>query len=77
MRLEWLPMAISDFNKIGYIAVDNPLAALEQSDEIDSQVTGLLANCNMGRPGRTNRTQELVIVRHPTLSPIGLLRRTS
>lgn len=57
MRLEWLPMAISDFNKIGYIAVDNPLAALEQSDEIDSQVTGLLANCNMGRPGRTNRTQ--------------------
>lgn len=66
MRLEWLPQALRDFDEIiDYIAEDNPLAALEQGDEIENQVAGLLDNRHQGRPGRIKGTRELVIVRTP------------
>lgn len=66
MRLEWLPQALLDFNEIiDFIAVDNPLAAIKQGDEIESQVAGLLANRYMGRPGRVKGTRELVVIRTP------------
>lgn len=64
MRLEWLPQALIDFNEIiDYIAEDNPLAAIEQGDEIETQVAGLLDNRHQGRSGRVKGTRELVIVR--------------
>lgn len=64
MRLEWLPQALIDFNEIiDYIAEDNPLAAIEQGDEIETQVAGLLDNRHKGRSGRVKGTRELVIVR--------------
>ena len=66
MRIEWLHQALDDFYEIvDYIAEDNPLAAVEQGDEIDSQVSGLLDNLHQGRPGRVKGTRELVIVRTP------------
>lgn len=66
MRLEWLPQALNDFDEIiDYIAEDNPVAAIEQGDEIESQVAGLLENRHQGRPGRVKGTRELVIVRTP------------
>ena len=66
MRLEWLPLALHDFDEIiDYIAQDNPVAAIEQGDEIESQVAGLLDNHLQGRPGRVKGTRELVVVRTP------------
>ena len=66
MRLEWLPQALNDFDEIiDYIAEDNPVAAIEQGDEIENQVAGLLENRHQGRPGRVKGTRELVIVRTP------------
>jgi len=66
MKLEWLPQALHDFDEIiDYIAEDNPVAAIEQGDEIESQVAGLLDNRQLGRPGRVKGTRELVVVRTP------------
>ena len=66
MRLEWLPQALRDFDEIiEYITEDNPIAAIEQGDEIEKQVAGLLNNRNQGRLGRVKGTRELVIVRTP------------
>lgn len=66
MRLEWLPQALNDFDEIiDYIAEDNPVAAIEQGDEIENQVAGLLDNRHQGRLGRVKGTRELVIVRTP------------
>ena len=51
MRLEWLSQALLDFDEIiDFIASDNPLAAVEQGDEIDRQVAMLLDNPDLGRP---------------------------
>jgi addiction module RelE/StbE family toxin len=69
MRLEWLHQAQNDFDEIiDYIAEDNPLAAVEQGDEIENQVAGLLDNRHQGRPGRVKGTRELVIVRTPYIA---------
>lgn len=66
MRLEWLPQALNDFDEIiDYIAEDNPVAAIEQGDEIENQVAGLLGHRHQGRPGRVKGTRELVVVRTP------------
>jgi len=66
MRFEWLPQALLDFSEIiDFIAADNPVAAIEQGDEIEGQVAGLLDNRHMGRPGRVKGTRELVVVRTP------------
>ena len=69
MRLEWLPQAQYDFDEIiDYIAEDNPLAAIEQGDEIENQVAGLLVNRHQGRSGRVKGTREMVIVRTPYIA---------
>jgi hypothetical protein len=39
MRFDWLPQALADFDEIiDYIAEENPDAAIQQGDEIDSQM---------------------------------------
>ena len=69
MRLEWLSQALLDFDEIiDFIASDNPLAAVEQGDEIDRQVAMLLDNPDLGRPGRITGTRELVVVRTPYIA---------
>lgn len=75
MIIEWLPAAQRDFDSIiDYIASDNPLAAIEQGDEIERQVTGLLEHRQLGRPGRVKGTRELVIVRTPYIAAYRLKR---
>ena len=74
MILEWLPSAQLDFEAIvDYIAADNPRAAIEQGDEIEHQVAGLLANRRCGRSGRVKNTRELVIVRTPYIAAYRIL----
>lgn len=69
MNLEWLPMALQDFDGIiEYIADDNPIAAIEQGDEIEQQVSALSANPRIGRPGRVKGTRELIIGRTPYIA---------
>lgn len=66
MKLVWLPRAISDRDaQLDYIAQDNPMAAIEQGDRIEHQVSQLFQNPEMGRPGREKGTRELVISRTP------------
>jgi toxin ParE1/3/4 len=62
--LVWLPSAdVTRYLQLDYIANDNPLAAIEQDEEIENQVDLLLEQPNMGRPGRVVTTRELVIGR--------------
>lgn len=66
MILNWLPAANDNrFEQLGYIAQDNPLAAIGQDEEIERQVNMLLQQPKMGRPGRLKGTRELVISRTP------------
>ena len=66
MILEWLPAAQRDFDDlIDYIADDHPIAAIEQGDEIEAQVSMLSDHPRMGKPGRVKGTRELVVVRTP------------
>ncbi|MBW6485133.1 MAG: type II toxin-antitoxin system RelE/ParE family toxin [Syntrophobacterales bacterium] len=66
MILEWLPTAQRDFDDlVDYIAADQPLAAIEQGDKIETQVSLLIDKPRMGRPGRVKGTRELVVVRSP------------
>ncbi len=69
MILEWLPAAEQDFaDLVEYIADDNPIAAIEQGNEIENQISLLIDHPQMGRPGRIKGTRELVIVRTPYLT---------
>jgi len=67
--IKWLPEAERDFIAIiDFIADDNPQAALEQGDEIEAQIGGLLDHRHRGRVGRVKGTRELVIVRTPYIA---------
>ena len=69
MIIEWLPAARRDFDSIiDFIAADNLLAAIEQGDEIELQITSLVEHRQLGRPGRIKGTRELVIVRTPYIA---------
>ena len=66
MKLRWLASAMASRDaQLDDIARDNPLAAVEQGDRIHGQVEPLLEQPNMGRPGRAEKTRELVIGRTP------------
>jgi toxin ParE1/3/4 len=67
--LSWLPIAINErYDQLEYIALDDPLAAISQDEEIELQ-TGLLATQpKMGRIGRVKGTRELVISRTPFIA---------
>lgn len=70
MIIEWLPAAERDFAMIvDFIAEDNPQAAIEQGDEIETQIAGLREYRQRGRIGRVKGTRELVIVRTPYVVP--------
>ena len=64
--IAWLPVAIRQrFEQLDYIALDNPLAAISQDEEIEHQVDMLMQHPHMGRPGRLRGTRELVSSRTP------------
>ncbi|MBC7963294.1 MAG: type II toxin-antitoxin system RelE/ParE family toxin [Steroidobacteraceae bacterium] len=75
MIIEWLPAAERDFNTIvDFIADDNPVAAIEQGDEIEQQIAGLIEHRQRGRAGRVKGTRELVIVRTPFIAAYRIKR---
>ena len=60
--LLWTPVArAAREDAIDYVAQDNPVAALEQLDEINRQSSLLGEHPLMGRVGRVRGTRELVI----------------
>ncbi len=69
MVIVWTPKARAEREAaIDYIALENPLAALDQLMEIEQQ-TGLLSSQpNMGRQGRVAGTRELVISGTPFIA---------
>ena len=66
MQLVWTPQARRQRQEaIDHIAQDNPRAALDPLDRIEQQTDTLLTYPELGRPGRTPGTRELVISRTP------------
>lgn len=66
MSIRWLPQAQRNrLEQLDYIAQDNPLAAINQDQEIERQISMLLTHPKMGRPGRVTGTRELVISSTP------------
>ena len=62
MIVEWSNPARDDLIAIAsYIATDDPVAALDVMDRIDSAVGRLADHPGSGRPGRISGTRELVI----------------
>jgi len=62
MRLEWTRLALRDLTEAGdFIALDNPQAAERMAERVREGVEFLLAQPNMGRPGRLAGTRELVV----------------
>jgi toxin ParE1/3/4 len=69
MYVSWTPRARAErAAAIDYIAQENPLAALDQLDEIEQQISLLATQPEMGRIGRVKGTRELVISRTPFIA---------
>lgn len=52
MILSWLPTAINErYDQLDYIALDDPLAAISQDEEIEQQINLLATQPEMGRIG--------------------------
>lgn len=65
MRLIWLATARADRRAIcDYIELDNPVAALEVDAYLGDRAMLLLANPELGRPGRRRATRELVLAHY-------------
>lgn len=66
MILSWGTVALNErYDQLDYIAMDNPLAAISQDQEIEQQTNLLTTQPEMGRAGRVKGTRELVISRTP------------
>lgn len=69
MILIWRPQAMEErFGQLEHIAQDNPLAAIDQDQEIERQTDLLTTQPKMGRVGRVRGTRELVISRTPFIA---------
>lgn len=69
MILRWVPIAINErYDQLDYIALDDPLAAISQDEEIEEQTNLLTTQPKMGRIGRAKGTRELVISRTPFIA---------
>ncbi|WP_350306470.1 MULTISPECIES: type II toxin-antitoxin system RelE/ParE family toxin [Photorhabdus] len=74
MELEWKPMALADREAImEYIALDNPLAAIELDNEFEVTAEMACQHPNMYKPGRVKGTREAVV--HPHYVMIYQVRR--
>lgn len=76
MKITWSKAASDDLAEaIAYIERHNPIAALDQLDEIIAQVRGLADFPEIGRSGRVGGTRELVINRSPYLAVYRFVKR--
>lgn len=70
MNVVWLEEAVSDLKAIGtYIAEDSPEAAYRVLTQIQAAADSLSRHPEMGRPGRVEKTRELVITGLPYILP--------
>lgn len=64
--IRWLGHAEDDLMAIeDYIALDNPIAAIETADKIWFSTSKLTDNPQIGREGRVKGTRELVVTGTP------------
>lgn len=69
IQIFWTPKARSERQAaISYIAKENPLAALDQLDQIENQTSFLASQPKIGRLGRVKGTRELVISGTPFIA---------
>jgi toxin ParE1/3/4 len=69
MKLAWQRIALNErYDQLEYIALDDPLAAISQDEEIEKQTALLTTQPEMGRVGRVRGTRELVISRTPFIA---------
>ncbi|TDJ58286.1 MAG: type II toxin-antitoxin system RelE/ParE family toxin [Nitrospina sp.] len=70
MHVVWLEDAVNDLKMIGdYIAEDDPEAAYRVLTQIQAAADSLSRHPEMGRPGRVEKTRELVIAGLPYILP--------
>ncbi|MCZ6540320.1 MAG: type II toxin-antitoxin system RelE/ParE family toxin [Nitrospinae bacterium] len=70
MHVVWLEDAVNDLKMIGdYIAEDDPEAAYRVLTQIQAAADSLSRHPEMGRPGRVEKTRELVISGLPHILP--------
>ena len=64
--IRWLDQAEDDLIAIeGYIAQDNPIAAIDTSEKIWLSTERLRDNPDIGRRGRVKGTRELMVIGTP------------
>ena len=65
MKLVWTRPAQEDRKAIReYIAIDNPIAALDSDELLSEKAARLVDHPGLGRPGRIQATRELVAHRN-------------
>ncbi len=70
MNVVWLEEAVNDLKIIGdYIAEENKEAAYRVLTQIQASADSLSQHPEMGRPGRVEKTRELVISGLPYILP--------
>jgi len=70
MRLKWLDLALDDLDEIAvHISRDNPDAARRMVGRLWNAANTLVAQPEMGRPGRVHGTRELVVGNTPFVVP--------
>ena len=70
MKLLWTTLALEDLhNAYEYVAADNPRAASAMIARIEAAVNSLRVFPDVGRPGRVERTRELVVTGTPFIIP--------
>lgn len=70
MKIVWTRKARTDLiNIFDYILQDNPQAAVDVLDRIERSAENLSRHPGIGRPGRVDRTRELVVPGLPYILP--------
>lgn len=69
MMVQWLLEASQQrYDQLDYIAQENPIAAIQLDEEIETKTESLAQHPRIGREGRVTGTLELVIARTPFLA---------
>jgi toxin ParE1/3/4 len=77
MQLKWLRQALRNLDdEAAYIAQDSPQSAAAFVNHLMSSADMLIAQPQMGRPGRVPGTRELVITRFPYILPYRVRNET-
>jgi len=76
MEVEWLEEALLDLKELGqFIAADDPRAAYRVLSKIETTAHSFERNPQLGRPGRVQKTRELVVPGLPFILPYYISRK--